>query len=68
MARTSKVSKIQDEIARLQQQLDAERAKEADRLGNLAVKAGLADVDVSDRDLLKALKDVADRFQKAPAE
>ncbi|QOF75227.1 conjugal transfer protein (plasmid) [Aminobacter sp. SR38] len=68
MARTSKVSKIQDEIARLQQQLDAERAKEADRLGNLAVKAGLADLDVSDRDLLKALKEVADRFQKAPAE
>jgi hypothetical protein len=68
VARTSKVSKIQDEIARLQQQLDAERAKEADRLGNLAVKAGLADLDVSDRDLLKALKEVADRFQKAPAE
>ena len=68
MARTSKVSKIQDEIARLQQQLDAERAKEADRLGNLAVKAGLAGLDVSDRDLLKALKEVADRFQKAPAE
>ncbi|MBB5704146.1 hypothetical protein FHS76_004062 [Ochrobactrum daejeonense] len=68
MARTSKVSKIQYEIARLQQQLDAERAKEAERLGSLAVKAGLADVEVSDRDLLKALKEVAERFQQTPAE
>ncbi|MCR5943864.1 hypothetical protein CWE02_23025 [Brucella pituitosa] len=68
VARTSKVSKIQDEIARLQQQLDAERAKEAERLGSLAVKAGLADVEVSDRDLLKALKEVAERFQQTPAE
>lgn len=68
MARTSKVTKIQEEIAKLQAQLDEVRAKEADRLGNLAVKAGLSDIEVSDRDLLKALKEVADRFRKAPAQ
>ncbi|WP_085044130.1 TraC family protein [Ensifer aridi] len=68
MARTSKVSKIQEEIAKLQAQLDEVRAKEAERLGNLAVKAGLSDIDVSDRELIKALKEVADRFRKAPAQ
>lgn len=67
MARTTKVSKIQEEIAKLQEQLEAARAKEAERLGSLAVKAGLSDIDVSDRELLKALKEVADRFQKSPA-
>ncbi|WP_245489883.1 MULTISPECIES: TraC family protein [unclassified Mesorhizobium] len=68
MARITKVSKIQEEIAKLQEQLKAAQAKEAERLGDLAVKAGLSDLDVSDRDLLKALKEVADRFRKAPAQ
>ncbi|WP_244412315.1 TraC family protein [Sinorhizobium sp. CCBAU 05631] len=68
VARTTKVSKIQEEIAKLQEQLKAAQAKEAERLGDLAVKAGLSDLDVSDRDLLKALKEVADRFRKAPAQ
>ncbi|MBK0024380.1 conjugal transfer protein [Ochrobactrum sp. S46] len=64
MAKSSKVSKIQEEIAKLQERLEAERGKEAERLGSLAVKAGLADIEISDRDLLKALKEVADRFQQ----
>lgn len=68
MAKSSKVSKIQEEIAKLQERLEAERVKEAERLGSLAVKAGLADIEISDRELLKALKAVADRFQKTASD
>lgn len=68
MAKASKVSKIQDEIAKLQERLEAEREKEASRLGALAIKAGLADIEVGDRELLKALKEVADRFQQTATE
>jgi hypothetical protein len=52
----------------LQERLEAEREKEAERLGSLAVKAGLADIEISDRDLLKALKEVADRFQQTASD
>jgi len=68
MAKSSKVSKIQEEIAKLQERLEAERGKEAERLGSLAGKAGLADIEISDRDLLKALKEVADRFQQTASD
>ena len=47
MAKVSRVSKIQEEIARLQERLEEERSKEAERLGSIAVKAGLADSDRS---------------------
>lgn len=68
MAKVSRVSKIQEEIARLQERLEEERSKEAERLGSIAVKAGLADLEISDRDLLKALKEVAARFQSSGPE
>ncbi|MDM8347127.1 MULTISPECIES: TraC family protein [Brucellaceae] len=68
MAKVSRVSKIQEEIARLQERLEEERSKEAERLGSIAVKAGLADLEISDRDLLKALKEVAARFQSSGTE
>jgi len=68
MAKVSRVSKIQDEIARLQERLEEERGKEAERLGSIAVKAGLADLEISDRELLKALKEVAARFQSSSTE
>lgn len=66
--KVSRVSKIQEEIARLQERLEEERSKEAERLGSIAVKAGLADLEISDRDLLKALKEVAARFQSSGTE
>lgn len=68
MAKVSRVSKIQEEIARLQERLEEERSKEAERLGSIAVKAGLADLEISDRELLKALKEVAARFQSSATE
>ena len=63
MARKKNVQKIHDEITRLQQELESVRQAEAERLGSLAVKAGLSDIDVSDKELLAALKEVAARFQ-----
>lgn len=68
MAKVSRVSKIQEEIARLQERLEEERSKEAERLGSIAVKAGLADLEISDRELLKALKEVAAQFQSSATE
>lgn len=66
MARKKNVQRIQDEIARLQGELDAHRKAESERLGDLAVKAGLADIEVADRELLSALKAVAAKFQDVP--
>lgn len=66
MARKKNVQRIQDEIARLQGELDAHRKAESERLGDLAVKAGLADIEVTDRELLTALKAVAAKFQGSP--
>lgn len=63
MARKKNVQRIQDEIARLQGELEAHRKAESERLGDLAVKAGLADIEVADRDLLSELKAVAAKFQ-----
>ncbi|WLS01387.1 TraC family protein [Shinella sumterensis] len=67
MARKKNVQKIHDEITRLQQELESVRQAEAERLGSLAVKAGLSDIDVSDKELLAALKEVAARFQSESA-
>lgn len=63
MARKKNVQRIQDEITRLQGELDAHRKAEGERLGDLAVKAGLADIEVPDRELLSELKAVAAKFQ-----
>ena len=63
MARKKNVQRIQDEIARLQGELETHRKAESERLGDLAVKAGLADIEVADRELLSELKAVAAKFQ-----
>jgi hypothetical protein len=67
MVRKKNVARIMDEMTRLQSQLDEVRQHEAGRLGDLAVKAGLSDLDISDRDLLTAFKEIAARFQNQPA-
>ena len=57
-------SKIREEIARLQDQLRQAETREAERIGRIALKAGLGEVQVDDGDLIKALEDVAARFRK----
>ncbi|MHA7882153.1 conjugal transfer protein TraC [Nitratireductor rhodophyticola] len=57
-------SKIREEIARLQEQLKQAETREAERIGRLALKAGLGDIEIEDRALVTALEDVAARFRK----
>lgn len=67
MARVKKITRIEGDIARLEAQLRQAKEEEAGRIGELAVKAGLADIEISDRDLIKELRAIASRF-RAPAE
>ena len=57
-------SKIREEIARLQDQLKAAETREAERIGRLALKAGLGDIEIEDNDLITAFEEVAARFRK----
>lgn len=57
-------SGIREEIERLQEQLKLAEAKEAERIGRLAMKAGLGDVSVADAAILKGFKELTVRFQK----
>ncbi|WP_244505157.1 TraC family protein [Pelagibacterium luteolum] len=58
---------IKNEISKLHEQLRHAEAREAERLGHLAVKAGLHEVKASDRTLLKGLRDLAHQFQSGTA-
>lgn len=57
-------SKIREEIARLQDQLKAAETREAERIGRLALRAGLGDIEIEDSDLITALEEVAARLRK----
>ncbi len=69
MARKAKTpAQIKAEMERLKQELKEAEAKEAERLGALAIKAGLHEIEASDADLIKAMKEVASRFQAASSQ
>lgn len=57
-------SKIKEEIGRLQQQLKQAETREAERIGRLALKSGLGDVEIEDSALVAAFEEVAARFWK----
>lgn len=57
-------ARLRDEIARLQEQLKQAETREAERLGRVALKAGLGDIEVADADLLKGLEELTARFRK----
>ncbi|CAI9418693.1 hypothetical protein ANOBCDAF_04339 [Pleomorphomonas sp. T1.2MG-36] len=61
-------SKIREEIARLQEQLRAAETREAERIGRIALKAGLGDVEIDEEALLAALTDVAGTFRRGSNE
>jgi hypothetical protein len=56
-------SKIREEIARLQDQLRAAETREAERIGRIALKAGLGDIEIDEAELQAAFEDVAGRFR-----
>lgn len=56
-------SKIREEIAKLQEQLKHAEAREAERIGRIALKAGLGEIEVDELALQAAFEDVTNRFR-----
>lgn len=59
-------SKIREELARLQEQLKQAETRDAERIGRIALKAGLGEIEIEDVALQAAFKDVAKRFCGSP--
>ncbi|ANV25390.1 MULTISPECIES: conjugal transfer protein TraC [Hyphomicrobiales] len=56
-------SKIRDEIAKLQEQLKIAETREAERIGRIALKAGLGEIEIDEAELQAAFEDLAKRFR-----
>ncbi|THV12796.1 conjugal transfer protein TraC [Rhizobium rhizophilum] len=65
MKKTS--SRIREEIAKLQDVLKAAETREAERIGRIALKAGLGEIEIEDSALLAAFEDLTNRFRTDPA-
>lgn len=57
-------AKIREEIARLQDQLKLAETKEAERIGRVALRAGLGEIQIDEADLQVAFDEVASRFRR----
>ncbi|MCP3477838.1 TraC family protein (plasmid) [Bradyrhizobium sp. CCGUVB1N3] len=55
---------IRDEIARLQDQLKQAETREAERIGRIALKAGIGEFESDEGALLSAFAEIAGRFRK----
>lgn len=56
-------SKIREEIAKLQDQLRQAETREAERIGRIALKAGLGEIEIDEAELQAAFEDLAKRFR-----
>lgn len=56
-------SKIREEIARLQDQLKQAETREAERIGRIALKAGLGEIETEEAELQAAFEAIAGRFR-----
>lgn len=56
-------SKIREEIARLQEQLKYAETREAERIGRIALKVGLGEIDIEEAALQAAFEEIAGRFR-----
>ena len=61
-------SQIRADIARLQEQLKAAETREAERIGRLALKAGLGEIEIDDAKLVGAFEELAKRFRERAGE
>lgn len=61
-------SKIREEIAKLQDQLRLAETREAERIGRIALKAGLGDVEIDEAEMLTAFETLAKRFRAGKRE
>lgn len=57
-------AKIREDIERLQDRLRQAETREAERLGRLALKAGLGDLETEEGELVTLFAEVAARFRK----
>lgn len=57
-------SRIREEIERLQEQLKLAETKEAERIGRIALKAGLGDANASDDDLAAGFEEMTKSFRR----
>lgn len=60
-------SRIREEIARLQDQLKQAETREAERIGRIALKAGLGEIEIDEADLQAAFEEIAKRFRGGKA-
>ncbi len=58
-------SRIREEIARLQDQLKQAETREAERIGRIALKAGLGEVEIEESELQAAFEEIAEMFRAA---
>ncbi|NKM57760.1 TraC family protein [Rhizobium anhuiense] len=56
-------SRIREEIARLQDQLKQAETREAERIGRIALKAGLGEIEIDEAELQAAFEETAQRFR-----
>ncbi|KMO33047.1 conjugal transfer protein TraC [Methylobacterium variabile] len=63
MARSKSREAIVKEIEALQSKLKKHDKAEAERLGGLAIKAGIGSIDISDEDFTRELEAIVKRFR-----
>ena len=56
-------SKIREEIAKLQEQLKHAETREAERIGRIALRAGLGEIEIEEIELQVAFEELAKRFR-----
>lgn len=56
-------SRIREDIARLQEQLKQAETREAERIGRIALRAGLGEIIIADTELLAAFEELTGRFR-----
>ncbi|WP_320202132.1 conjugal transfer protein TraC (plasmid) [Agrobacterium sp. rho-13.3] len=58
-------SKIREEIARLQDQLKQAETREAERIGRIALKAGIGEIEIDEAQLQADFEEIAETFRAA---
>lgn len=58
-------AKLREELARLQEELKQAETRDAERIGRIALKAGLGDFDIEASDLQATFEEIANRFRNA---
>lgn len=60
-------AKIREDLARLHEQLKQAETRDAERIGRIALKSGLGEIEIEDANLQAAFEDVAKRFRGGKA-